>query len=226
MRYKIIGETLPAVTITCDAGERLYAQAGGMTWMSDDFDVDANLKGGLMKGLGRMLAGESLFFVNYTALRDGAEITFASTFPGNILAVELDGRRELICQKNAFLCATEGIETEIAFNGPKAGFFGGEGFIMQRISGCGLVFLELDGTVAEKTLLPGERIRVDTGNVAAFDATVRYTADMVKGLKNIVFGGEGLFLTVLEGPGRIYLQTMDVRGLAGRLLPYMPVKSN
>lgn len=226
MHYRIIGETLPAVSITCDAGDSLYAQAGAMTWMTDDFDMDASLKGGLMKGLGRMLAGESLFLVRYTARRDNAQITFASTFPGNILAFELDGQRELICQKHAFLCASEGIETELAFNTPRTGFFGGEGFIMQRIKGRGLVFLELDGTVAEKTLAAGERIRVDTGNVAAFDASVHYTADTVKGFKNMVLGGEGLFLSVLEGPGSVYLQTMDVQGLVGRILPYLPVKSN
>lgn len=226
MHYKIFGDTLPAVTITCDKGETLYAQAGGMTWMTDAFEMDTTIKGGIMKGLGRMLAGESMFLVRYTALRNEAEITFSASFPGNILAFTLDGHRELICQKHAFLCASEGIETEIAFNSAKAGLFGGEGFIMQRIKGRGLVFLELDGSVAEKTLAEGERLRVDTGNVAAFDATVRYTADTVPGLKNIVFGGEGLFLSVLEGPGNVYLQTMDARGLANRLLPYLPTKSN
>lgn len=226
MNYQIIGESLPAVIITLNVGERLYAQAGAMTWMTDNFDMDASLKGGIMKGLGRMLAGESLFLVSYTALSDGAQITFASTFPGNILAFELDGRRELICQKHAFLCASEGIETEIAFNSPRAGFFGGEGFIMQRIKGRGLVFLELDGTVAEKTLAAGERIRVDTGNLAAFDASVRFSADTVKGFKNMVLGGEGLFLSVLEGPGSVFLQTMDVQGLVGRILPYLPTKNN
>ncbi len=225
MHYKIIGESLPAVSITCSAGERLFAQAGAMTWMTDDFDVDASVRGGFMKGLGRMLAGESMFLMTYTARKDDAEITFSSAFPGNILAFALDGNRELICQKQAFLCASDGIETELAFNTPKAGFFGGEGFIMQRIKGCGMVFLELDGAVTEKTLATGERIRVDTGNVAAFDASVRYTADTIKGLKNAMLGGEGLFLSVLEGPGSVYLQTMDVQSLVGRILPYLPVKN-
>ena len=141
MHYKIFGDTLPAVTITCDKGETLYAQAGGMTWMTDAFEMDTTIKGGIMKGLGRMLAGESMFLVRYTALRNEAEITFSASFPGNILAFTLDGHRELICQKHAFLCASEGIETEIAFNSAKAGLFGGEGFIMQKLFKFAIILL-------------------------------------------------------------------------------------
>lgn len=226
MQYQIFGGNLPAVTVRCEAGESLFTQSGGMTWMTDGFRMDTNMKGGFMKGLGRMLSGESLFMATYTAERPASEITFASSFPGTIIALTLDGTQSYICQKSAFLCATAGVELSASVNQVKAGFFGGEGFIMQRISGHGIAFLELDGTVVEKQLQPGEILKVDTGNIAAYSDNVTYSAEMVKGFANILFGGEGLFLSTLRGPGKVYLQTINMPEFASRIIPFIPTKTN
>ena len=225
MQYRIFGDSLPAVEMTFECGESIFTQSGGMTWMSDNFTMETNMKGGLMKGLGRMLTGESLFMATYTANEAGAKMTIASTFPGSIIAVELDGARTLICQKSAFLCATPGVELSMSVNKAKSGFFGGEGFLMQRISGRGIVFLEVDGTAVEMDLMPGEKIKVDTGNVVCMDGSVTYSAEMVKGFKNILFGGEGLFLSSLVGPGKVYLQTVNIQGFVGKILPFIPMKT-
>lgn len=222
MQYEIFGNDLPAVTLRFARGEQIYTQAGGMTWMTDNFSLDTGVRGGLMRGLGRMLTGESLFLATYTAQQDAAEMTIASTFPGNIRVFELDGAREIICQRSSFLCATPGIELAAALNKVKSGFFGGEGFFMQRVSGRGVVFLELDGTVVEKTLAPGERLKVNTGNVAAYESTVSYSAEVVHGFKNVLFGGEGLFLSILEGPGKVYLQTINMPSFVAKITPFLP----
>ncbi|MFZ3151758.1 MAG: TIGR00266 family protein [Anaerolineaceae bacterium] len=224
MRYKIFGDKLPAVTIQLEAGESIFTQAGGMTWMTDNFTMETNLKGGLMKGLGRMLSGESLFIATYTAQASGAEITLASSFPGAILALELDGSKTYIAQKSAFLCATPNVQLATYISKVKTGVFGGEGFILQKISGTGIVFLEMDGTLVEKDLQSGERLKIDTGNVAVFENSVKYNVETVKGFTNVLFGGEGLFLTILEGPGKVYLQSINVSNFASKLLPYLPHK--
>ena len=226
MRYKVFGDKLPAVTLQFDAGESIYTQAGGMTWMTDNFTMETNVKGGLMKGLGRMLSGESLFMATYTANASGAELTLASTLPGTIIPLQLDGSVQYIAQKQAFLCATPGVELSTYVNKFKTGLFGGEGFIMQRLSGRGLVFLEIDGTVLEKDLQPGERLKVDTGNLALFESQVQYSAETVKGFTNVLFGGEGLFLSVVTGPGKVWLQTINASSFASRLIPYMPKRGD
>lgn len=192
--------------------------------MTDNFTMETNVKGGMMKGLGRMLTGESLFMATYTANAPKAELTLASSFPGAILPIELDGTKTWIAQKSAFLCATPGVELSTYVSKFKVGLFGGEGFLLQKLAGRGIVFLEIDGSLVEKDLQPGERIKVDTGNVAAFESTVKYEVETVKGFTNILFGGEGLFLTVLEGPGKVYLQTVNVSGFAARLKPFLPAK--
>lgn len=225
MHYEIFGTTLPAVTITLQQGESIYTQSGGMTWMTDGISMETNMKGGFGKALGRIFTGESLFMATYTAQIPGAQITLASTFPGSIIPIELNGSREFICQKDAFLCATPGVKLSAAVQKAKTGFFGGEGFIMQRIGGTGLCFLEIDGTVVAKDLAPGEILKVDTGNLAAYEASVTYSAETVKGFKNILFGGEGLFLSVLRGPGRVYLQTLSMSEFASKLIPYIPTSS-
>ncbi len=224
MQYEIFGSTLPAVSITLNQGESIYTQSGGMTWMTDGISMETNMKGGFGKAIGRMFSGESMFMATYTASRHGAQITLASSFPGSIIALELDGTKEYICQKSAFLCATPDVRLSASVQKAKAGFFGGEGFIMQKISGRGLCFLELDGSVVAKDLMPGETLKVDTGNIAAFESTVDYSAETVKGFKNILFGGEGLFLTVVRGPGRVYLQTISIGEFASRLIPFLPSK--
>lgn len=226
MQYEIFGSTLPAVTVTLQQGESVYTQSGGMTWMTDGISMETNMKGGLGKAFGRMLTGESLFMATYTAQMPGAQITFASSFPGSIIPLELNGSREFVCQKDAFLCATPGVRLSASLQKAKAGFFGGEGFIMQRIGGTGLCFLEIDGTVVAKDLAPGEVLKVDTGNLAAYEASVSYSAETVKGFKNMLFGGEGLFLSVLRGPGRVYLQTVSMGEFASKIIPFIPTSSN
>jgi uncharacterized protein (TIGR00266 family) len=225
MRYRIFGDKLPGLTLQLDAGESIYTQSGGMSWMSDDFQMDTNVRGGLMKGLGRMLTGESLFMATYTARQTGAEITLTSAMPGEIRALQLDGRKQYIAQKSSFLCAQPGVVLSTFVNKLKTGLFGGEGFLMQRLSGEGIVFLELDGSIVEIDLQPGQRIKVDTGNIAFFEADVKYDVETVRGFTNIFFGGEGLFLSVLEGPGKVWLQSLNTASFAARIMGFMPHKS-
>ena len=226
MRYRIEGGSLPVVTIELGRGESIYTQSGGMSWMDDGIAMDTNLRGGLLGGLGRMFTGESLFMATYTAQRDGQQIALASTFPGLILVLEVRPGQEYICQKSAFLCATPGVLLSVEFTRSLGGgLFGGEGFMLQRLSGTGLVFLEVDGHAVERELAAGERIKVDTGNVAVFDARVSYTVEMVRGFKNLLFGGEGLFLTVLQGPGKVWMQTISIPEFASRMIPYLPKPS-
>ena len=224
MQYRIIGETMPAVEVQFDApGESMFTQSGGMAWMTDGIEMSTNTKGGLMKGLGRMFAGESLFMATYRASRAGAQIAFASTVAGRILPVDVGARGGLICQKGAFLYGQDSVQLNITFTKKlSSGLFGGEGFILQDISGSGMVFLEIDGDMVEKNLAPGELLKVDTGNVVAFERSVEYGIETVKGLGNIFFGGEGLFLTTLKGPGKVYLQTQNIAEFAGRIARFIP----
>ena len=226
MRYQVIGDTMPAVEVTFDqAGESMYTQSGGMAWMSEGVAMDSNMRGGLGKSLGRMFSGESIFMATYRAERPGASIAFASTVAGEVLPVDIGACGGLIAQKGAFLCAQNSVELSVAFTKKlSAGLFGGEGFILQDIHGTGMVFLEIDGNKVEKVLAPGEVLKVDTGNVVAFEKTVNYEIETVKGLKNIFFGGEGLFLTKLTGPGRVILQTQNFNEFAGRIISMMPSK--
>lgn len=223
MKYEIIGKTVPAVEVTLNRGEAMYTQNGGMIWETDGIEMKTNTKGGLMKGLGRVLAGESLFMATYSATIDGAKIAFGATVPGDVVAFDLTGSSGLIAQKKAFLCAEEGVDVSIAFTKKfSAGLFGGEGFILQDIHGEGNVFLEIDGDQVEKVLAPGEVIKVDTGNVVAFEKTVHYEIETVKGLGNIFLGGEGLFLTKLTGPGKVILQTQNFGDFANRIISMIP----
>ena len=225
MDYRILGETLPVVEIRLMTGEAMYTQSGGMAWMSEGLTLDSNIKGGLMKGIGRMFTGESLFMATYTAVRPDCIIAFASTVPGRILPVDMS-RTSLICQKGAFLCAQPTVEVSTVFTKKiSAGFFGGEGFILQQLKGSGMAFLEVDGDVVEKTLAPGEVMKVDTGNVFAFEPTVSYVIETIKGVKNMLFGGEGLFLTRLTGPGKIYMQTMNIAEFTGRIAQGLPTSN-
>ena len=224
MRYELIGNIMPAVEVTLQQGESMYTQSGAMAWMSDGLTVDSNIKGGFARGVGRMFTGESLFMATYTAQRNDATIAFASTVPGKILPVSVDNAG-LICQKDAFLCAEPYVELRTVFSRKfSSGLFGGEGFLLQELSGRGLAFLEVDGDIVEKNLAPGEVIKVDTGNVVAFEGHMRYEVETVKGLKNIFFGGEGLFLTKLTGPGKVYLQTMNYHDFAAKIIRLAPSK--
>lgn len=223
MQYQKIGNTVPAIEVTLNRGEAMYTQSGGMVWQTEGLAMETNTKGGLMKGLGRMLAGESLFMATYRAQADNVKVAFASTVPGDIIPVNLTGTPGIIAQKKAFLCAQEGVDVSITLTKKfTSGLFGGEGFILQDIKGDGYAFLEVDGDQVIKELAPGEVIKVDTGNVVAFDKTVKYEIETVKGLGNIFFGGEGLFITKLTGPGRVVLQTQNFNDFASKIIAMMP----
>ncbi len=224
MKYEIIGATMPAVEVTLSRGESMYTQSGGMAWQTEGIAMETNTRGGLMKGLGRMLAGETMFMATYTADKEGAMVAFASTVPGEIIAVDV-AQTNLICQKGAFLCAEEGVVLNTVLTKKfSAGLVGGEGFILQEITGSGTAFLEIDGDKVEKELAPGEVLKVDTGNVVAFEKSVSYEVETVKGLKNIFLGGEGLFLTRLVGPGKVILQTQNFAEFSGRVASRIPSK--
>ena len=223
METRISGDSLPVVFCTLNKGESVITENGGMSWMSEGLTMNTSTNGGLLKGLGRALAGESIFMNTYTADRDGAEIAFASSFPGRIIEFDLAAGQSIIAQKRAFLCSEASVKLSMHFQKKLgAGLFGGEGFIMQKIEGPGKVFLEIDGDVVEKVLAPGEILKVDNGYVAAMESTVNMNIETVKGLKNIFLGGEGLFLTTLTGPGKVYLQTMPVSNLVGLVASALP----
>ena len=222
MQYQIIGQTVPAVECTLMRGESMYTQSGGMIWQTPGLTMTTNARGGIAKSIGRMFAGESLFMANYTADTDGVRVAFGSTVPGTVVPVDV-GQTPLIAQKGAFLCAEQSVDLSVAFTKRfSAGLFGGEGFILQKLTGKGMVFLEVDGDMVQYDLAPGAVMKVDTGNVVAFEPTVQYEIETVKGLGNILFGGEGLFLTRLTGPGRVLLQTQNFNEFAGRIISRVP----
>ncbi len=226
MKYEILGRTVPAVEVTLNKGEAMYTQTGGMSWQTEGIKMSTNAQGGVMKSIGRMFAGESLFMSTYTAERDDAKIAFATTVPGDIKAIDLSQvPGGLTIQKGAFLCAEPDVELSITFSKKfSAGLFGGEGFILQKAQGKGMLFLEIDGDPIEKELAPGEVLKVDTGNVVAFENSVSYEIETVKGLGNIFLGGEGLFLTRLTGPGKVIVQSQNFGDFAGRIISLMPSK--
>jgi uncharacterized protein (TIGR00266 family) len=226
--FQIIGSVMQAVTLRLKTGGALYSEVGAMSWMSDGVLMDTNLGGkGLMGALGRMVTGESLFVVNYTAQQDGAVVTFSSDFPGKIIPVNLAVGQSMIAQKDTLLVAEKSVNLTVAFQKRLgAGLFGGEGFVLQKFEGPGTFFAAFDGEIVEYTLSQGQRMLVDTGHVAMFEPSVSYDIQMVKGIKNLLFGGEGLFLAVLTGPGRIWLQTMPMAKLAGALRQFMPKAEN
>lgn len=225
MKYEIKGETLPVVICYLEDGEAMITERGSMSWMSPNMKMETTSNGGIGKAFGRMFAGEALFQNRYTAMGGNGMIAFASSFPGSILAYQITPGRELIVQKSGFLASEAGIELSVFFQKKlSAGFFGGEGFIMQRLSGYGTAFLEFDGHVIEYELQPGQQIVVDTGYLAAMENTCSMEIQSVPGIKNMVFGGEGLFNTVITGPGRIWLQTMPMSNVATEILKFMPSK--
>ena len=221
MNYEIKGGNFPIVVCNLKKGEKMITEKGSMVWMSPAIQMETT-GGGVGKMFSKAFSGESIFQNIYTAQAD-AMITFGSSFPGRVVPVEIAPGKELIAQKSAFLASEIGVELSIHFNKKiGAGFFGGEGFIMQRLSGHGTAFIEIDGDLVQYELKPGQKIIVDTGNVAAFDSTVSIDIQKVPGVKNILFGGEGLFHTVLTGPGKIWLQTMPIVNVANSNRPYIP----
>ncbi len=222
MRYQIQGETLPVVICELEGGETMITEGGGMAWMSPNMKMETSTNGGVGKAFGRMFSGESLFQNNYTAMGGPGMIAFASSFPGSIRAFEITPGNEMIFQKSAFLAGEAGVNMSIFFNKKiGAGLFGGEGFIMQKFSGNGTVFAEFDGHVIEYELQAGQQIVVDTGHLAGMTASCNMEIKSVPGVKNMLFGGEGFFNTIITGPGRIWLQTMPISNVAAVLRNYI-----
>lgn len=225
MRYRIEGTPLPVVICELNAGEQMITERGSMSWMSPNMKMETTSNGGIGKVFGRMFSGEAMFQNRYTAMGGPGMIAFASSFPGTILAVEITPDRPLIVQKSAFLASTTGVELSVFFQKKlSAGFFGGEGFIMQKLTGHGVAFLEIDGYTVEYDLAPGERLIVDTGYIATMDASCSMDIQSVPGVKNMLFGGEGIFNTVIIGPGKIRLQTMPINSVASSIAPFVVSK--
>ena len=226
MRYEIKGGVFPIVVCYLEDGEQMITEKGSMVWQSPNVKMETS-GGGLGKMFSKALSGESMFQNIYTAQGGAAMITFGSSFPGKILPIEIAPGKEIILQKKAFLASESGVKLDIHFNKKLgAGFFGGEGFIMQRLYGSGMAFAEIDGELVEYDLAPGEEMIVDTGNVAGFEPGVSIDIRQVAGIKNKLLGGEGFFNTVLTGPGKIWLQTMPISGVAEAIRPFIPTGGN
>lgn len=228
MKFRIVGNIVPAVEVFFEQpGEEMITQAGGMAWMSDGISMTTDTNGGALAGLGRMMAGESIFMAHYKATRAGSTIAFATTVPGKVVPIKMkDHPNGLICQKGAFLCSQPSVKLDIEFTKKlSSGLFGGEGFILEKLTGQGSAFLEVDGDVIEKDLAAGEVIKVDTGNVVAFQNGMPYEVETVQGLKNVLFGGEGLFLTRITGPGKVILQTQNIKDFARSISKMLPSRN-
>jgi uncharacterized protein (TIGR00266 family) len=227
MKYRTTGSTMQALDVLLNQGESVFTEIGGMSWYRGRVEMKTNMPGGLFGGLGRALSGESLFLTTYTALADGAVVTFTPEAPGSIVTKELAAGESVIAQRDAFMCAQQGVELAVHFKRKLGvGLFGGEGFILQRVTGPGAAFFEIDGEVRELELAPGEVIHVDPGHIAMFETTVTHSIEMVKGAANILFGGEGLFLATLTGPGRVWLQTMPLNNLVAKIIARLPKSNN
>lgn len=223
MRYEIKGSPFPVVMCYLEAGEQIITEGGGMSWMSPNIKMETTTNGGLGKALGRVLSRDKMFQNRYTSVGGNGMLSMAACFPGEIKAIEVHPGEEIICQKSSFLASTPGVNMSVFFRKKlSTGFFGGEGFIMQKFSGEGLLFIEVDGTPIEYDLQAGEQLIIDTGHLVMMSSTCKMDIKTVSGIKNVVFGGEGLFNTVVEGPGKVILQTMPVSNLAGSLAGYMP----
>lgn len=225
MEYEIQGGAFPIVVCTLQEGETMKNETGAMAFMTSGMKMDTNTGGGLLKGLGRALSGDTIFLNYFTAQRDGEQVGFSACSPGRIMPIRLDGTNTIIGQKNAFLAAEDSVDIDIHFRKSLgAGLFGGEGFVLQKFSGTGVAFLEIDGEIIKKELAPGEKLLIDPGHLAAMEESVGFDIERVKGAKNILFG-EGLFFSRLTGPGTVWLQTMPISSLARALVPYLPTST-
>lgn len=222
MQFNISGTTLQTVSIDLQAGETIYSQRNVMAWMTDNVQMNTTTGGGLFKAIARSFSGGGMFVIDYTA-QGPARIAFASRFPGQILPFSLQAGESLVCRKETFLCAEKSIQLDIAFQQRLgAGFFGGEGFILQRVTGPGTVWLDLSGEVVTEDLAPGQRLLVHAGHVGIQSPSIQFSIQMVRGFRNILFGGEGLFLATVTGPGRVWLQSMPIMNLAEEIGKFMP----
>jgi uncharacterized protein (TIGR00266 family) len=223
MKYEITGDQLPVVVCHLQPGEAMITERGAMSWMSSNMRMETHATGGIGRSIGRMFSGESMFQNRYSAEGSEGLIAFASSFPGEIRAIEITPDKPIIAQKSAFLASTEGVKLSIFFRKKiGAGFFGGEGFIMQKLSGSGLAFLEIDGSAVEYDLAAGEQMIVSTGHVVMMSSTCTMDIVKVSGVKNALLGGEGFFNTVVNGPGKLVLQTMPATAVASAIAPFLP----
>ncbi|MFH1135535.1 MAG: TIGR00266 family protein [Pseudomonadota bacterium] len=219
IEYRIVGDDMQAVVIILDQNETVRAEAGAMMYMDQGIEMETSTGGGLWKGLKRKLSGESFFITTYTCRVKRAEVAFAAPYPGHITPLDLAQTGPVLCQRDSYLCSAHGIDVTVAFTRRLgAGFFGGEGFVLQRLEGdAGLAFIHAGGTVIERTLAPGQTLKVDTGCLVGFQESVEYDVALAAGVKTMLFGGEGLFLATLTGPGKIWLQTLPFSRLANRI---------
>jgi uncharacterized protein (TIGR00266 family) len=231
LAYRIMGDILQTVEIDIPQGERVFSETGGMIWMDHCIEMETSMQkgkenkgvlGNILSAASRAIQGESIFLNYFSAVGAPGTVSFASSFPGKILPFKLNDGQSIIAQRGSFLVGQEEVDLKIEWRGAGAGFFGGEGLILQRLTGPGLVFLEIDGELTERELTPGQQLLVDTGHIACFEESIKYDIQLQKGFKNIFLGGEGIFLARLTGPGKIWLQHMTMPGLAGRLVPFLP----
>jgi len=221
MQFEIVGSSMQTLLVELSQGEAMFTERGGMAWLSN-VDMDTSARGGLMKGLGRMVSGESLFMTTYTAKRGGGTIAFTPEAPGRVLSMELQAGKAMLCQRDAFMCAEDSVDLSMHFHKRLgAGLFGGEGFFLQKVEGPGHVFFEIAGEAHETTLSSGAELQVDPGHVALFEPTVDFSITRVKGVRNMLLGGEGLFLARLTGPGKVWLQSLPLPNLAAKLNRYI-----
>jgi len=218
MEYTIHGTVMQALEVRLTQGESMYTESGGMAWMTDGIEMKTHGKGGLGKSLGRMLSGESFFMTTYTCRAPQGMITFTPEAPGKVIPLNLKAGHSMICQKDAFMCAEESVELSMHFRKKLgAGLFGGEGFILQKLTGPGVAFVEIAGEVQMVELAAGEKLKIDPGHIAMYEPTCSYDVTMIKGMMNWIGGGEGLFLATVTGPGKVWLQTLPLSNLAGKL---------
>lgn len=222
MQHQILGTTLQTLELLLQPGEMVFSQTHQMAWMSDGITMDTNTRGGFLQGLMRAAAGGSLFVTHFTA-NSPALLAFCPRFPGSMIARQLASGESLVCRKESFLCAESSVQLDIAFRQQMgSGLFGGEGFILQRVTGPGWVFLDLSGEVVEKDLRPGERLQVHAGHVGMQDISVQFGITRISGFRNVLFGGDGLYLATLTGPGKVLLQSMPIINLAEEIARYLP----
>ena len=218
MKYLISGTTMQTLNIEMKKNDSVYAESGRMSWMSDNIVMKTKLRGGLIMGLRRKFAGESLFMTDFICESGTGIITFASEFPGKIIELDMTKIKNMVCQKDAFLCAEQNVKLDMLFRRKiGAGLFGGEGFILEKLSGKGKAFVSVSGEIIELSLAKGQSIRVNAGHMAMYEPTVDFDVQLIKGVKNIFFGGEGLFLATLTGPGKVWLQSMPIKKLARKI---------
>ncbi len=226
IKYHILGTVQQTLAVELQPNQVVFSDAGGMSWMTTTVNMSTKASGGLGGMLKRAVSGASAFIVDFGATGAPGQAAFSTDFPGKVLPIELDAGQSVIMHKHAFLCAEKSVTLDVFFTRKLgAGFFGGEGFILQKLTGPGMTFAELDGDAVEYNLKPGEVMKVEPGHVAMFEGSVSFDIQMIKGIANVLAGGEGLFLATLTGPGRIWLHSMTVSKMAHRLMEYMPAKS-